>query len=80
MACNCIETVTEALRKETNDPNGSIDTGFIIKRPSMEMSLRPAGLVFRYKPINGKGNRSPHYKQVPLTPVFCPWCGVKYEV
>lgn len=80
MACNCIETIQNQLREETGDPNGSIDTGFHLKRPEMTMSLRPAGLVFRYRPLNVRtGRLSPRRKLLPLTPVFCPFCGKAYE-
>ena len=76
MKCDCITTISEALRKDLEDDRASLDTVLTIS--SSVMDAYPA-LTVTYHPKKKDGSYGKE-KKISIRPTFCPFCGQKYSV
>ena len=75
--CNCISEVDKTLADKYDDPDASVCVGFTFKNGSLD--TRPSGLEARYHARKKDGTYSYRESKVSIVPVYCPFCGRKYE-
>jgi hypothetical protein len=77
MSCNCIEEVNKTLKETYDDPSACVAVGFQLGNGTID--VKPCGLyaIITEKKLNGEYRLKP--SEVPIVPVYCPFCGIKYD-
>jgi len=75
--CDCISEVNKVLAERYGDPDAAVSVGFSFK--DSQLAVKPCGMEARYHARKKDGTLMTKVTKVSIVPVYCPFCGKKYD-